>query len=92
MELSIVTMQQCSNTLKHCEVGGYQQTVAYSERDQNHCTCKGFQFSKWPKHCKHIDEAMKQLCNYHEQVEGPPEVDGVCPTCGEDTEYVRVGV
>lgn len=92
-ELSIVTMQQCSNTLRHCTVGGYRQTVAYSERDQNHCTCKGYQFSRtYPKSCKHIAEAMGELCAYHEQVSGPPEVDGVCPDCGEATEYVRVGV
>jgi len=89
IDLTITIMQQCSNSLKHCEIGGYQQTVAYSERDQNTCTCKGYQFRK---HCKHIDEAMTQLCNYHEQVDGPPDIDGVCPKCGAPTDYVRVAV
>jgi hypothetical protein len=88
-DLSIVIMQQCSNTLRHTQIGGYDQTVAYSERDVNHCTCKGFKFRKT---CKHVNEAIESLCNYHEQVDGEPELDGICPKCLEPTEYVRVGV
>ena len=95
-DLTIEYMQQCASTVDGStfHIGGYEQHLSPA-MGYDTCTCKAYKFSKgdiFDKTCKHIKEAREQLCTYHEQIDGPPEVDGVCPKCGGPTTVVRVGV
>lgn len=94
-DLTIEIMQQCKAGLdgKHFQINGYDQFIARNEHTTASCTCKAFQFStSFPKWCKHLEEAANSLCDYHQQIDGPPETDRVCPKCGGPTEYVKVAV
>lgn len=57
------------------------------------CECRGFQFRK---DCKHIDEAEKQRCGWHQQFDaGEPVDDGNikrCPECGAEAIGVKCAV
>lgn len=85
-DLDIITMQQCAS-IDEKRIGGYRQTGLRSRNPK--CSCKGFHFRK---SCKHLTQALKQVCNYHEQIHGRPKVNKICPHCGGPTEYVRVGI
>jgi hypothetical protein len=94
-DLTIEYKQQCEsgNRGKVFDIRGYRQVVAFDERTEATCSCPAFKFSKtFPKNCKHIEQAVKELCDYHEQVDGPPDEKGVCPKCGGPTITVRVAV
>ncbi len=82
-DLSIEVMQQCKPV--DTNIDGYEQTTW----PFNSCSCKGFEVKK---NCKHLKQAIEEACDYHEQFDGAPETDGVCPKCGNETEYVKVGV
>lgn len=79
-------MQQCIGKTSDT-IGGYCQTGLGTERPR--CTCKGF---KYYGDCKHLRQARKDMCPYHELIHGKPTEDGICPLCGMPTEYVRVAV
>lgn len=85
-DLTIQIMQQCAEDGER-NIGGYKQVGLGTENPS--CTCKGF---KYRKNCKHIKQALGDICQYHELVHGKPKVDGICPLCGGKTEYVKVGV
>ena len=97
-ELYIVTMSQCENGFrgqnhKTGENGKYDTFFGHGTFP--HCTCPAFKYSKgdmWEKTCKHIEAVKAETCDYHELVDGRPEVEGICPKCGGPTEYVKVGV
>jgi len=93
-DLTIEVMSMCSS-LEHGEygnVGGYTQYIHHGHNDYT-CTCKAFKYRKnRDMMCKHLREFDSSLCHYHELVDGPPDVEGVCPKCGKPTVYVRVGV
>lgn len=97
-DFTIVMMAQCRAGLwgRFFDFSGYQQHISFDERTVATCTCPSYKFStRTPKWCKHLAAAQKQLCNYHEQIDGPPkEVNGekVCPKCGGPIEYVRVAI
>lgn len=92
-DLSIEIMQQCKkigDAPKFFDIGGYHQSFAVGEVV---CSCKGFKYHKKCKHVKQIaDDNYGIDCDYHQMFDGPPKVDGVCPKCGGETEYVKVGV
>ena len=85
-DLTIVTMQKCKQN-KRYSIGGYKQV--YISGFEFYCSCKGYKFRK---KCKHLSQIETNLCHYHEQIDGSPEIDGICPLCGNKTEYVKVGV
>ena len=97
-DLMIVTMQQCEQLGKQIvEVQGSKgKTYILSNfgmgYDSWECTCPSYEFSRKPKSCKHVDKFLEERCSYHQQFDGAPEEDGVCPKCGGPTEYVSVGV
>jgi hypothetical protein len=46
-----------------------------------------------PPPCKHIKEAEKKICGWHEMWSDEKQtIKGICPRCGGETEYVRVAV
>jgi len=87
-DLTIVNMRQCQQ-LSYWEgdIGKYKVSLGHFRT----CTCPHFTFRHKP--CKHIEQAEKQRCTWHEQWSdekiGP---DYRCPVCGGPTEVVRVGV
>lgn len=93
--LMYVWVQQC--TVRHVDVessssghGTYRLYLVEGHRDWEwHCQCTGFLRRG---RCRHQAEAARLFCGYLEQVDGPPETDGVCPKCGAPTEKVMVAV
>lgn len=93
-DLTIEIMSMCSDldTTHVFHINGYTQEFVPGRIDPT-CTCPAYVFSKnWNKWCKHLEEAEKLICTYHQQFDGPPEQEGVCPKCGKPTIYVRVAV
>lgn len=93
-DLTIEVMQMCSSFQQShtASISSYQQVI---NREQNHydCTCSAFKYRRnRDSICKHLRQLEASLCIYHELIDGPPEVDGVCPNCGKPTVYVRVAV
>ena len=90
-DMTIEIMQVCSarSRIVRGNIGGYEQSL--DPHGRSSCTCRSFKYRKsgW---CKHLGELDRQVCSYFEQVDGPPEADGVCPQCGGPTEFVRVAV
>jgi len=86
-DLTIEIMSMCGEP-KVCSIGGYRQEY-HEHLGELSCSCKGFQFRH---RCKHIEQANKEICWYHELADGKPLEEGVCPLCGGKTVYVRVGV
>ena len=78
--------QQCK-VQKIWNINNYTQTGIGTENPA--CNCKGFQYHG---KCKHIRQAQEEMCQYHEMIHGSPEIDGICPFCGNETEYVKVAV
>jgi hypothetical protein len=95
-DLTIEIMQQCAH-LEYEVIpvqgshGTYSVTFEASERTGElvSCTCPGFKFRR---DCKHIAEAAKKHCTWHELYGEAQEQDGVCPECGGPTRSVRVAV
>lgn len=91
-ELTIEIMAQCKSCSSYSsEIGGYKQII--TNRFLPQCTCKAFYYSKHPKNCKHLKEAREKQCGWHQQFSDEVQTKkGICPRCGEETEYVKVGV
>lgn len=83
-------------------VGKYQQTGLFSERNYPRCTCPAYKFAKRtinfggmmvPPECKHILQAQKEACGWHEAYsDESQEKEGICPRCGGVTVSVRWAV
>jgi len=93
-DLTIEVMQMCERLAMPVvgNINGYEQIIN-RESDFWSCTCPAFLFRKNKDNiCKHLRQLDAKMCHYHEQVDGPPEVDGTCPKCGGKTVYINVGV
>lgn len=102
-DFTLETYAQCkSASFFMAEVGGYEQTLG-GERHWPYCTCPAFKFRKTgstrfggrqvPKPCKHIVEAEKLRCGWHEAHSDEVQTEkGVCPRCGGPTEYIQMAV
>lgn len=97
----IITMQQCTSLSEDtANVGGYFQRGLGSERRWPTCTCPAYKFSKRTINfggrmvappCKHILQAQGERCGWHQQWgDERQEKAGICPRCGESTEYIDV--
>jgi len=98
-DFTIEVMQQCAK-LEHEVIAiqgshgdWYHVTFEANERTGElvSCTCPGFRFRPG-RECKHMTQAAKQHCSWHELYGEPQEQDGVCPSCGGPTRSVRVAV
>lgn len=97
LDLTIEIMQQCASMdpsrSNGWNIGGYRQTI-HPVTYEVECSCKGYQF----RHkCKHADEADKTRCHWHQNYSAEvqteeQEAEMVCPRCGGETMYVKVGV
>jgi len=103
LDLTFVTMEQCQSLSQDtAEVDGYIQTGLGSERRYPQCSCPAYRYGKrtvnfgrrfYPKPCKHIEQAQKERCGWHQQWSSESqETEGVCPRCGRPTESVQVAV
>lgn len=101
-DLTVVIMAQCKSCSETtANVNGYEQTGLGSELTWPRCTCPAYKFSKATINfggrlvkpaCKHINQAMREKCGWH-QLTGVSQIEeGICPECGGETEYIRVGV
>jgi len=99
---SIEVMQMCASIdgPKAAKVSGYMQDRLFTEHLWPTCTCPAYKFAKRTinfggrmvaPECKHILEAQKQACGWHQQYcderQTRPEI---CPRCGGPTLAVRV--
>ena len=89
-------MQQCKSLSGPGldNIDGYDQYgINTSDPD---CTCKAWKFAKkniyGSRNCKHIGQARKERCEWHQQFGEPQEKPDVCPRCGGPTQTVKVGV
>ena len=95
-DLSIEYMYQCES-LSYSEADAESSSGSvYRLRRLNgqwECPCQGFKFRKT---CKHVEEARKQACSWHQQVDDGEPVETPegkrCPKCGGPAEVVRVAV
>ncbi len=97
--LDIVPMRQCLSN-EHVEVkaqGSKGDVYTCTFGPTNHgpvqydwtCDCKGFKFRK---KCKHVIDAERDRCGWHQQFDGGRSMMGYCPRCGNETQIVMVGV
>lgn len=72
------------------KVGGYIQWNLFQERAYPRCNCPAYFHGKrtvnfggtlYPKFCKHIIEAEKDVCDFHSFTR--PKND-ICPDCGKN--------
>jgi len=106
-DFTITQMQQCKKlSTRSLKIGNYTVSNLGSERDYPICTCPAYKFGKrevkfgnryYPKYCKHIDEALKQIECWHQQWGEESQTDEqrknmICPKCGGPTEWVNVAV
>lgn len=102
-DFTIQIMSQCKKlSQSHDNVGGYEQHHLGSERSWPTCSCPAYKFAKRtinfggrmvPRFCKHIEQALKSRCQWHELTAEIPQFEkGVCPLCGGETESVQVAV
>ena len=105
-DLTIIQMQQCKQLSRSVyQVGKYLITGMGSENTYPHCNCPAYKYGKrtvnfdgdcYPEYCKHIFQVIKDRCNWHE-ISGKAQTDEqrkkmICPECGGETEWVKVGV
>lgn len=104
-DFTIETRQMCASIQgpKSASVGGYQQDGLFSERIWPTCTCPAYRFARngrtnfggrmVPNLCKHILQAQKEVCGWHEDwSDERQKVNGVCPRCQGETVIVNVAV
>lgn len=102
-DLTIETRQMCASIAgpASANVGGYHQEGLFDERTWPTCDCPAYKFAKAgyttfgmrrvPNPCKHIRQAEKEACGWHEDWSEERQVErGVCPRCGGETVSVRV--
>lgn len=109
-DLTFQSYQMCEsmNGPKTAKVGGYLQLKLFHERMWATCTCPAYKFAVHgkinfggrmvSKHCKHIAQAQKEVCGWHEafsfsmkSAQDKKEEDNmVCPSCGGETVWVLV--
>lgn len=93
MGIDILIMEMCESlrgSTFSIPGSGSKNYQVYLGLNDNHCSCKSFYFRK---HCKHIEEAQKQMCGWHQQWGNEIlEEKGTCPKCGGPTVPCRVGV
>lgn len=78
----------------------------FSERHYPECDCPAYKFGErtvqfgarvYPPECKHILAAQKEACGWHQQWSNEGQTSEqregmICPRCGSQTMWVRVGV
>ena len=95
-DLTMVIMQQCRSCGTYqSNTGGYKQIL--TDRFLPQCTCMAFRYSKHPRTCKHLEQAKKERCGWHQQYSGEVQSKSqmkkrICPKCGGQTENIFVGV
>lgn len=83
-DFTIEMIEECSSGRIN-NLGGYLQRGLRSENPN--CTCEAF---KYRKRCKHINEAIRDMCPYYKIVDNDDELKEKCPLCGEKTQYTKV--
>ncbi len=106
-DYTIEQMQQCKSLIQGIWIiGKHTVTLATNEREYPFCDCKAYTFGKrtiyfggrfYPPQCKHIIEAEKKRCGWHEQwgeeAQTEEERKGmICPKCKGETMWVSVAV
>lgn len=105
-DFTIAVYKMCSsiNGPLVTNVGGHNQFCMFSERHYPSCTCEAYRYGKrtinfggtmYPKRCKHIIEADKNACGWHELYSGMVQTEEeeercICPECGEAIVLVKV--
>jgi hypothetical protein len=96
-DLTQELVQQCSQTALSDNVLSSKGTETYDVNvsgDYENCTCPGFTYRG---RCKHVTALKERLCGWSsqhgEEVQTPQqEMEMVCPKCGGETCWVKVGV
>jgi hypothetical protein len=107
-DLMIVSMQMCKSIdgPHTASVHGYTQYNLFSESHYPECTCPAYTYGKrteffdgkwYPERCKHIRQAAREACGWHEQFHLPVQNAAqkqahICPRCGGPTVDVQVAV
>jgi hypothetical protein len=88
MSLDILTMRMCEDLQgRMVQIGSHKVEIGLNKA---WCDCKGFHFKK---RCKHLEEAQKEICTWHQQWCDEIYVnDNKCPRCGGPTVPCRVAV
>ena len=103
MTVTLIPVQMCSQMAmqdfaipSERNPDKYYNVHYFDEAQPWSCDCPSYIFR--PKYkagrrwCKHLQWVDDNVCQYHEQFDGVPDEDGVCPKCGEETITVEVRI